>query len=623
MRALPLSDINFYGGGKEMFVIIFIFLFFISSLNAQEVNNFPIPEEIIVKSTRSETNIYQLGSSVDIITSEQIKKSGFNFVNEALQTIPGLYISQNGALGGTATARIRGAASGQTLVLIDGVSVSDPSTPDGLYDFSSLLSSNIERIEILKGSQSILWGSDAIGGVINIITTNEKIGPSVKLNTEIGSFNTQKIGADLRYSNTDHNLYLSYNQFKSDGISKADKSDGNSEKDGIGSKSYLIKTDHKISGFEISTNLNYRESDIDYDSYGFVTGVTDGDENTKGRQINWALEAKKSFLDDRLTNTFSFAESEIDRKYYTNGIENFSAKGKRSFVRYIVNYNFNENNFFTFGAEAEESSTFDEDFDTESLFFLYEVMPHEDLGISFGLREDKRDNLPSEETPKVTAYYNINDNLRLSANWGEGFKLPTIFQSTFFCCGADKPNNDLLPETSEGYEVGLTYESKESYNNFKFIYFDQEISNMIDFSFSLGAYENLKLVNSEGFEFNFVSTITDNILLSGSYSKTDSTNEAGVRLIRLPEEKANLNFDFSHGLKNKIFVSFFYNGDESDPRGIVKSWIRSDINFSRKVNDNIRMYLKIKNVFDENYQDIYGYGTEERSFNLGISLDIN
>ena len=156
------------------------------------------------------------------------------------------------------------------------------------------------------------------------------------MNTEIGSFNTQKIGADLRYSNTAHNLYLSYNQFKSDGISKADKSDGNSEKDGIGSKSYLIKTDHKISGFEISTNLNYRESDIDYDSYGFVTGVTDGDENTKGRQINWALEAKKSFLDDRLTNTFSLSESEIDRKYYTNGIENFSAKGKRSFARYII-----------------------------------------------------------------------------------------------------------------------------------------------------------------------------------------------------------------------------------------------------------------------------------------------
>ncbi len=623
MRALPLSDINFNQGGKEMSVIIFIFLFFISQLNAAEVDNFSKIEEIIVKSTRSKSNIYQLGSSVDIITSEQIKKNRFNFVSESLQVVPGLYISQNGALGGTATARIRGAASGQTLVLIDGISVSDPSTPGGEYDFSSLLSSNIERIEILKGSQSTIWGSDAIGGVINIITGNEKIGPSIMLNTEIGSFDTQKIGANLMFSDAAHNLFLSFNQLKSDGISKADKSDGNSEKDGIGSKSYLVKTGHKISGFEISTNLNYRESDIDYDSFGFATGVTDGDENTKGRQINWQLEAKKSFFDNRFENTFSYAESETDRKYYTNGIENFSAKGKRSFLRYIGNYSLNQNNFFTFGAEAEDSSTFDNNFETKSLFFLYEVMLHEDLGLSFGLREDKRDNFPSEETPKVTAYFNINDNLRLSANWGEGFKLPTIFQSTFFCCGADRSNNDLLPETSEGYEVGLAYESNEAYNIFKFIYFDQEIRNMIDFSFSLGAYENLKLVNSQGFEINFASSITDNITLSGSYSKTDSTNDLGIRLIRLPEEKANLNFDFSFGVKNKIFVSFFYNGDETDPRGNVESWFRSDINISRKVNDSLKIYFKIKNIFDENYQDIYGYGTEGRSFNLGLSFDIN
>ena len=146
---------------------------------------------------------------------------------------------------------------------------------------------------------------------------------------------------------------------------------------------------------------------------------------------------------------------------------------------------------------------------------------------------------------------------------------------------------------------------------------------MIDFSYSLGAYENLKRVNSEGYEFNFLSNITDNFLLSGSYSKTDSTNKEGIRLTRLPQEKANLNFDLSYGLKNKIFVSFFYNGDETDPRGIVKSWVRSDVNFSREVRNNIRMYLRIKNIFDENYQDIYGYGTEERSFNIGLSLDIN
>ena len=597
-----------------MFVIIFIFLIFISPLNAQESNNFSIPEEIIVKSTRSETNIYQLGGSVDIITSEQIKKSGFNFVNEALQTIPGLYISQNGALGGTATARIRGAASGQTLVLIDGVSVSDPSTPGGEFDFSSLLSSNIERIEILKGSQSTLWGSDAIGGVINIITTNEAIGPSIKLNTEIGSFNTQKIGADLRYSNTVHNLYLSYNQFKSDGISKADKSDGNSEKDGIGSKSYLIKTDHKISGFEISTNLNYRESDIDYDSYGFVTGVTDGDENTKGRQINWALEAKKSFLDDRLTNTFSFSESEIDRKYYTNGIENFSAKGKRSFVRYIVNYNFNENNFFTFGAEAEESSTFDDDFETESLFFLYEVMPHEDLGLSFGLREDKRDNLPSEETPKVTVYYNINDNLRLSSNWGEGFKLPTIFQSTFFCCGADKPNNNLAPETSEGYEVGLTYESNER---------DNLVKKLIELEGSLK--KDIRLMNNDEHPF-YDTSISNKSMFRNSISllNINSIKDFESKINQKIEKsifRGNLYFDGIEAWEERNWIGktikindVLFKVEKNIPRCVA-------INLKPKTDDNSFNLLKtLKQTYD--HYDMGVYLTPENDGEINLSEKI-
>ena len=114
--------------------------------------------------------MYQLGSSVEIISAEEIKKNSFNFVSEALQISSGVYVSQTGSFGGTATVRIRGASSDQTLVLIDGVPISDPSSPGGGYDFSSLLTSNIDRIEILKGSQSTLWGSDAIGGVINIVT---------------------------------------------------------------------------------------------------------------------------------------------------------------------------------------------------------------------------------------------------------------------------------------------------------------------------------------------------------------------------------------------------------------------------------------------------------------------
>ena len=603
-----------------LYILIFFLLINPIILQAQAINDSSKIDEIIVKSTRSNSNIYQLGSSVEIITAEDIKKSSFNFVSEALQTSSGVYVSQTGSFGGTATVRIRGASSDQTLVLIDGVPISDPSSPGGGYDFSSLLTSNIDRIEILKGSQSTLWGSDAIGGVINIVTFEKASIPNINLNTEIGSFNTEKIGTDFNIANEHNSLFLSYDSYKSDGISKADKRDGNDEKDGIGSRSYLLKTNHNILNSEISSNINYRESDVDYDGYGFATGVTDSDENTKGRQLNWSLSLRKAFLDDLLVNSILFGESEIDRKYYTNNIENFSAKGERKFIRYVGYYSLNDNNSFTFGFENEEVATSGVDFDTKSIFLLYETLISKNFGFSLGLRGDDRNNLASQETPKITAFYNLNDEWRLRANWGEGFKLPTIFQSTFFCCGAEKPNENLLPETSEGYEIGIDYKSNENFNKIGVTFFDQDISNMIDFSFSIGGYENVKKVYSKGIEVNFVSKLRDNITISGSFSKLDSKNEFGSRLSRLPEEKGSLNIDFSLGLNNNFYISLFYNGDEVDPRGEVSDWFRSDLNFSRNISDKAKIYFKVKNIFDEEYQDIYGYGTEERSFSVGINL---
>ena len=603
-----------------LFIWIFFLLFNSIILQAQVIDDISKPDEIIVKSTRSNSNVYQLGSSVEIISAEEIKKNSFNFVSEVLQSSSGVYVSQNGSFGGTATVRIRGASSDQTLVLIDGVPISDPSSPGGGYDFSSLLTSNINRIEILKGSQSTLWGSNAIGGVINIVTVENTSIPNINLSSEIGSFNSKKIGTDFNIANENNSLFLSFVSYKSDGISKADKRDGNNEKDGIGSRSYLLKTNHNPFDTEISSNINYRESDIDYDGFGFTTGVTDSDENTKGRQLNWSLSLKRAFLDDKFVNSILFGESEIDRKYYTNNVENFSAKGERKFLRYVGNYLLNDNNSLTFGFESEEVATSDVDFDTKSIFLLYEALIFKNFGFSFGLRGDDRNNITNQETPKVTTFYNLNDEWRIRANWGEGFKLPTIFQSTFFCCGAEKPNENLLPETSEGYEFGIDFKSSENLNSFGVTFFDQEISNMIDFSFSIGGYENIKKVFSKGVEINFVSQVRDNVIISGGFSKLDSENEFGSRLIRLPEEKGSLNIDFSLGLKNNFYISLLYNGDEVDPRGEVSDWFRSDLNFSRNISDKTKVYFKVKNIFDEKYQDIYGYGTEERSYSIGINF---
>ena len=605
----------------KMFFVLFVYLFILSgTLISSEIEESLEIEEIIVKSTKSLSYIYQLGSSVNVISAEEIAKRGFTFVGEALQGVPGLSISQTGAFGGTTTLAIRGAPSSQTLVLIDGISVNDPSSPGGGYDFSSILTSNIESIEILKSSQSTLWGSDAIGGIINIITKETKVDPKLNLLFELGEHNSLKYGAGYNFSKNENNFFLSANSYQSKGISKAEKKDGNYEKDGFGSQSYLLKSSHRFLGVDLSTNINYGESDIDYDSYGFLTGVKDGDENTKSRNFNGTLSLKINSSDKKLLNTIIFGSSKINRRYFTNNIQNFLAEGERKSLRYLGNYKFNNYNYLTYGIENEESSTSEVSLNTESFFLLYEVIPFKGSGFSFGLRKDKREDISNEIIPKVTVFMDLSKDWRVKANWGEGFKLPTIFQTTFFCCGASKPNENLLPETSEGYEIGLRYFSKKTLNEFGITYFDQKISNLIDFSYALGAYENIKKVYSKGIELDFVFNVKKYLSLSGSYSYIDAENEEGLILIRIPKNKANINLDFVMNESTEFSISVYYNGKETDPRADVAKWVRTDLNFLKKLNLNKELYIKVKNIFDEKYQDIYGYGTEGRSLYFGLKL---
>ena len=578
-------------------------------------------ETIQVKAVRSSANIYQTGSSIDVITSDEIFNKGYSFVSEALESLGGINVSQSGAFGGTSYARIRGASSGQTLVLIDGVKVNDASSPDGAFDFSNLQTFNIERIEVLKGSQSTLWGSDAIGGLINIVTKDFQMGPKYNFFIETGSHETFKLGANIYFSNNENNFQISAFDHKSKGISKAEENDGNFEKDGFGSRSFLFKGKLNLYDITYSTNINYSESDIDFDSYGFITGVKDGDENTKSNHLNWTMSVKKRVLEDKLDNILTYARSSIDRKYSLNGRQNFSAEGKRDFIRYTGNFSFNPTNFLTFGLEKEETKVLIDSVSTKSLFLLYELKPVKKLGISLGFRSDRRNNDSKKNTIKITGFYDLGNDWFFRANWGEGFKLPTIFQSTFFCCGAATANKSIKPESSEGYEVGFEHATKDMGVTFRITYFSQDIINQIDFSFTRGVYENIKRVSTEGVELNLGYNKFENLNISGSYSFLEAKDSLGVSLIRIPESKASIDLSYTISSDSRFFFQINYNGREKDTRVTLKEWIRADLTFIKNLKNDLVFFTKIKNIFNKSYQDIYGYGTEGASVYLGVKVN--
>ena len=596
-----------------LFIILSINISFLNSTFANEV------KEIIVKGARIDISEDNFGSSIFILDSEEIRLRGIRSAIDAISSSPGVTAKKNGSFGGVGSVRIRGASSSQTLVLIDGIPVNDASSPGGGYNFEYLNTSNIDRIEVLRGSQSTLWGSDAIGGVVNIYTKSADKN-SINLLSEFGSFGLRKINSELGIASNSSKFLFLVDDTSLDGISKADKNDGNVEKDGFETNSYSFKGDIDLNNIQIKGLLSYIKSDVEYDSFGFVTGVQDGDERSITEEFIGNLTIKFNLFDDKLVNTFSVNQSDISRDYFTNDNLTFGADGERKLYRYQGNTGFGEFNKIAFGLEKEESSVNADKLSIDSYFFLYQFQPIKDLVISAGIRNDDNKGFNSKTTRKISAAYRVFDNLSIKTSWGEGFKVPTIFQTTFFCCGAESANTNIRPEESTSYDLGFDFSLKDKFS-FSLVYFKKDINDQINFSFGLGGYENIDFVESDGFEISVNSQISEEINLYLNYSYIDSIDGRGQRLINIPKDSGELALTYNSSFNLSGSLTIKYNGSEISTYGNLDSWSRADINLFYKLNNYSEVYFRVENLLDKNYQQVFGYGTPDRSGLVGVKVN--
>ena len=598
-----------------------LFLFIILSTNISFLNSTFANEvkEIIVKGARIDISEDNFGSSIFILDSEEIRLRGLRSAIDVISSSPGVTAKKNGSFGGVGSVRIRGASSSQTLVLIDGIPVNDASSPGGGYNFEYLDTSNIDRIEVLRGSQSTLWGSDAIGGVVNIYTKSADKN-SINLLSEFGSFGLRKINSELGIASNSSKFLFLVDDTSLDGISKADKNDGNVEKDGFETNSYSFKGDIDLNNIQIKGLLSYIKSDVEYDSFGFVTGVQDGDERSITEEFIGNLTIKFNLFDDKLVNTFSINQSDISRDYFTNDNLTFGADGERKLYRYQGNTGFGEFNKIAFGLEKEESSVNADKLSINSYFFLYQFQPIKDLVISAGIRNDDNKGFNSKTTRKISAAYRVFDNLSIKTSWGEGFKVPTIFQTTFFCCGAESANTNIRPEESTSYDLGFDFSLKDKFS-FSLVYFKKDINDQINFSFGLGGYENIDFVESDGFEISVNSQISEEINLYLNYSYIDSIDGRGQRLINIPKDSGELALTYNSSFNLSGSLTIKYNGSEISTYGNLDSWSRADINLFYKLNNFSEVYFRVENLLDKNYQQVFGYGTPDRSGLVGVKVN--
>jgi vitamin B12 transporter len=580
-------------------------------------------DTVIVYGVRMEQPLTEAGTSVSIISAEEIEAMGINFALDALALAPGVTINQNGAFGGAGGVRIRGALSEQTLVIIDGVVANDPSSPGGGFNFARFDTASIDRIEVLKGPQSTLWGTDAIGGVVNIVTKRPEQGFGGKVFAEGGSFSSVRGGAEVNGANEAYDFLLAANGNSTDGISKADEKNGNTEKDGYESTTLNGRGGLNLPGeARIEASFLWTDAEAEFDSFNSEAegNVGDGVELNKTTELVSNISLKLPLFDGRLENVLLLGYSDIDRENFTAGEPGFSSEGDRTTLRYQGTLAINDRNRLAFGAEREDSAANEDETSIEGLFALYELKPLDSLTLSAGLRRDDHERYGAETTGRFSLAYNPNDQVTVSGSWGEGFKAPTIFQTTFFCCGAVGPNTNLEAERSEAYDIGITLRTSDRRGELGVTYFDQDTTNQIDFFFDVGGYGNISEAKSSGFEIEGSFQFSDWAGLAVSYAYIDAVDGEGERLSRVPENSGNvtLRLDPEGPISGSVLA--LHNGGEKDQNNVVDSWTRVDVSGRYALNEKVEIYVHIENLLDEEYQQILGYGTPGLSGRIGATL---
>jgi vitamin B12 transporter len=580
-------------------------------------------ETITVYGTRLDQAAREAGTSVSVITAEDIEALGVDFAVDALAQVPGLTVNQNGTFGGIASVRIRGAASEQTLVMIDGVVTNDPSSPGGGFNFATLDAASIERIEVLKGPQSTLWGSDAIGGVVNIVTRTPEPGLGGRVFAEYGSFDTRRGGGEISFADERYDLRLAAVQHSTDGISRADESNGNSEEDPYGATNLSLGAGMTFAGgARLGLNVLWTDAESDFDSFmpAAEGSVGDGDELAKSEELVADLSLQLPLFDGRFDNTLTAGYADIERENYTDGLFAYGSEGDRLQYRYQGTVHVDDANTLAFGAERESLSAPDGEATIDGLFGLYEWQAFDSLTLSAGVRRDDHETFGGETTRRLAAAWNPADTLTLRASWGEGFKAPTLFQTTYFCCGATAANPDLQPETAEGWDIGAEFRTADGRGELGIGIFDQETTNLLGFEFSIGAYRNIAKTTSSGVELDAGYAVTDWLRIEVDYAYIEALDGNGERLIRVPEHSGALMLRLDPAGPVSASLLLRFNGDEADAGTTLDGWTRLDLAGRYRLNDSLEVYARIENLLNEEYQQVLGYGTPGRSGYVGARL---
>ncbi len=573
-------------------------------------------DEIIFSAGLTALEAARTGVSVEVIEEEELAEAGDIQLSDYLATLPGITIAQNGPTGTSTTIRVRGLDGRYVPVLVNGINITDPSSIQTNLNFGTLTVGGISRVEVLYGSQSAIYGSEAIAGVISITTVQppEENGTEFSVALEAGSFGTfyGSFGVGTRFDRG--TLTFSVSRTVSDGFSAAEENDGNTEEDGFRDTTITLGGTYDLTDVvTIGADLFYQDSFTEFDA-GAGPG---GDDPTRSltserRGVRVFAQLDGEVVDHELSYVFSETDR-LDPGGFTTMFN-----GERQELRYLGTADLGTRGTLAFGLErAEEeilTSSTQGSISSNAAFADYTVALSPDLDLAVSARYDDHSRFGGQATGRVALAWRPDANTVVRASVGTGFRAPSLFE-LFSSFG----NPNLQPEESLSFELGV--ERRFARGEVSATLFYTEIDNLIDFDFATSAYNQVPGTTiSQGVELAGFYTITDALTVYGNYTYTDARTD-NARLPRVPRHFAVLGLRgdvtdrVGFDIRARGAVDTEVSGFATNP---LDDYVVMDSSISYAVTDEAEIYLRVDNLFDEEYQTAPGYGTSDRAFYLGL-----
>ncbi|MDA1013445.1 MAG: TonB-dependent receptor [Planctomycetota bacterium] len=601
----------------------------------------PLRDDVTLTPDRIDAPRSTIGSSVTVITRDQIDRTGQTSVLNILRTVPGLNVAQLGGAGQQTSVFMRGANSNHTKVLMDGIPINDP-TANRAFDFANMTVDNIERIEVIRGPQSTLYGSDAIGGVINIITRRGNGPTKLSVRGLAGSFDTWDTSASI--SGSGDVFYYSFggSYFDTDGFSTASRPPGNVEDDGYLSNTFSGRVGAVVNDdFDVDYVFRYTEAAVQFDP--FIGGIPqDGSDSSKFESFYMRLQLRKLALDGRLEQKVGFNYVNYNRHSFLTGFDqNFYGDTRK--VDYQANLTlWNDGDFsdvLTGGIDylQEDSLTSNSFAPTPAMRTLNDRAGYvqnrmqfgERLSATVGARWDYYSTVGSAKTYRATSRYSLPDDVTaIHGSIGTGFHAPSMNQ--LFGFGG---NTSLQPEESKGWEIGAERRFLDGLLTVDATYFRNDFSNLIVFDFTSFLLKNVDTATTTGIELTGDLAITDRTSVFANYTYTDSAGRdpnSGVITLLLRRPRNNFSIGIDHSFlddRANVYFALTRVGQRTDvspvfgnPPILLSDYIVGNLAFRYIVTDDVKFIARVDNVFDEDYESVNGFQSARASAYAGFEV---